>query len=124
MVVHFDWSNGRLINYAIGQLWGKYLLHSHGLVADCSVEDRAVDEPDADVAVRREGCQADIWRRLGVELAEMDLAVFHGDEADEVCPLRHFCGVSKEEVETQVDCKCSAIIRASCKKQRKYPNVI
>ncbi len=65
---------------------GEELGDGHGSGGDGAVEDGAGDEVGGDFLLVV-GCEAEVWGDFGVDLAEVNLAIFLGDEADEVGPV-------------------------------------
>ena len=70
---------------------GKELGDCHCLVGDEAVEDGSRDDFCFDLFLV-DGCESEVWEGLGVDLAQVDLAIFLGDKANEMGPIgRHNC---------------------------------
>lgn len=68
---------------------GEELGDGHCLVGDEAVEEGSRDEFCFDLFLV-DGCESEVGVGLGVDLAQVDLAIFLGDEANEMGPLgRH-----------------------------------
>ena len=65
----------------VGGDWGQELRDGQGFLGDLAVEYGARDEFCFDLLLL-DGCDAKVGRGLGVDLAQVDLAIFLGDEAD------------------------------------------
>lgn len=72
-------------------MYDTYSRNVHSCVCYDTIKDRSFDQFGRDGFAIQDG-ETDVWVFSGINFAEVNLAIFFADEADEVCPIgAHFC---------------------------------